>query len=157
MIDLYGQCAQVTITSGSGVRPAENRLSTCTADLDPSLTSPLSAGEMAPSYSVQETGSFLIASADSFLVEVCNKFPQCLRELFFWGKIFQFTTGMVSKPVAISKFCFSCDSEDQLHLLRPIKLNLIGYSALFEHFCSLHISAQFVHKQVFTQRGSVIL
>ena len=44
VIDLYGQCAQVTITSGSGVRPAENRLSVCTADIDPSLTSPLSAG-----------------------------------------------------------------------------------------------------------------
>ena len=47
VIDLYGQCAQVTITSGSGVRPAENRLSVCTADIDPSLTSPLSAGLIA--------------------------------------------------------------------------------------------------------------
>ena len=36
MIDLYGQCSQVSITTGSGIRPADNHI--MTADLDPILT-----------------------------------------------------------------------------------------------------------------------
>ena len=42
MIDLYGQCAQVTITSGSGVRAPDNHLTSTAADIDRSVTSPFS-------------------------------------------------------------------------------------------------------------------
>ena len=36
MIDLYGQCSQVLITTGSEIRPTDNHI--MTADLDPILT-----------------------------------------------------------------------------------------------------------------------
>lgn len=42
VVDLYGQCAQVSITSGSGVLPPDNVLIQGT--VDQSVTSPLSTG-----------------------------------------------------------------------------------------------------------------
>ena len=43
VIDLYGQCAQVTITGGSGVRPPDNHL--VIEETDQSLSSPLCSGQ----------------------------------------------------------------------------------------------------------------
>jgi hypothetical protein len=48
VVDLYGQCSQVTITSGSGVRPVDNHITT--TELEPSISSPLTAGKTGGKY-----------------------------------------------------------------------------------------------------------
>ncbi|KAI0236390.1 Neuralized-like protein 4 [Lamellibrachia satsuma] len=76
VIDLYGQCAQVTITGGSGVRPPDNHL--MIEETDRSLSSPLCSDTDLPTIPVCPEFIRKYASNDSIVArEISHRFSQC--------------------------------------------------------------------------------
>lgn len=76
VIDLYGQCAQVTITSGLNVRLPDNHLNSV-AEAEHSVTSPFSAAtgktlSHSPFIAIHQLGGKLVFSAKVLYSQLLN-------------------------------------------------------------------------------------